>query len=313
MTAIRHFRNYDAPAVADLWTAQRRELGIDSPVSLTVVEAVVLGRPFFTEKNLLIASEAGGVRGFAHWLLAANSPEVAVIAGLAVGQHANRDETARRLLEETAKEAAQAGATQLLLGQAPEHWTGYSGLGRCGAGIGIAENDTATRRWARESGFEPSRELVSYVLNLATYRPVFDRDLLALRRVASVDRRRDVTDQPFRIATAMSHLEMHRFVATQRGGAVISEADMLVSDPEMMVVSGGTVLLSQWRTTAGVSGGPGSAAIRYLLSTAIGELASERTNKIQATIEADNTYDAETLRAIGFEVEQRGTIFCRSL
>lgn len=313
MTAIRYFRNYDAPAVADLWTAQRREMGIESPISLTAVEVVVLGRPFFTEKNLLIAADEAGVEGYVHWLLTADRPEVAVIAGLAVAPRTNRDEIACRLLEQSAKEARAAGAKQLLLGQAPEHWTGYAGLGRCGSGSGISEDDTATRRWAKTCGFTPARDLISYVLNVSTYRPAFDRDLLALRRVASVDRRRDVTDQPFRVAAAMSHLEMHRFVATERGGAVISEADMLVSDPEMMIVSGGTVLLSQWRSAIDMDAAKMSAAIRFLLSSAIGELASERTNKVEATIEANNTADATTLQAIGFQVEQRGTIYERAL
>lgn len=316
--SVRYFRNYDAPAVADLWSARRRELGNPAPVSLTAIEVVVLGRPYFSNNNLLIAEQPdsnGSIVGYAHWMLSAHDPSVAVVAGIAASGN-ERDEVASKLLEKIFTESQQAGATQVVLGQAPEHWTGYAGLDQCGTASGIPQQDSTTRRWANQAGFTPTRELISHHLMLASYRPAFDRELLALRRSAMVDRRRDVTDQPFRIASAMSHLEMHRFVATERSGAVMAEAEMLLADPEMMIVSGGTVLLTRWRASAANStrtASNSSAAVRFVLSSAISELAAERTTKIQATTEADSVDDNQTLNAVGFQIEQRGTIFSRAI
>ena len=311
MISVRYFRNYDAPAVAQLWSARRRELGGDPPVSQTAMEVIVLGRSYFSAKNLLIAESEGATVGYAHWVLSAENPRTSVIAGIATTSAANRDQIAQSLIDKVVEESKSAAAAEVLLGQAPEHWTGYAGLDRCGTGSGIAQNDSNTRRWAEQNRFVPARELVSHTLLLASYRPAFDRELLALRRTATVDRRRDVTDQPFRIASAMSHLEMHRFVAVERTGIVLAEAEMLLADPEMMIVSGGTVLLSGWRTPD-VSA-TSQAAVRFVLSSAISELAAERTTKISATTEAKNTAETEILRAVGFQVEQHGTIFRRPL
>ena len=317
MISIRSFRNYDAPVVARLWNDHRSSIGIESPVGMTTLEVIVLGRPFFTENSLLTACDGAEVVGYIHWVLSAEDPKKAVIAAVAVAGRADRDAIAGQLIESAMQAAKQAGAVEVLLGKAPEHWTGYDGLGRSGSTSGILENDVAVRRWASASGFRPARELVSLALMLASYRPAIDRDLLALRRSASVDRRRDVTDQPFRIASAMSHLEVHRFVASERSGSVIADADLLVGDPEMMIVSGGTVLLSRWRSRRL---GPGllnpsaaAAAIRLVLTSAISELVAERITKIQATIEANNQVDADALRTVGFDVEHRGTIFQRTI
>jgi hypothetical protein len=310
--SVRYFRNYDAPTVAQLWSARRRELGGDPPVSQTAMEVIVLGRPYFSAKNLLIAESEGATVGYAHWVLSAENPHISVIAGLATTAIANRDEIARLLIERVVEESKLAGATEVLFGQAPEHWTGYAGLDRCGTGSGISQHDLITRRWAEQNNFLPARELVSHSLLLASYRPAFDRELLALRRTATVDRRRDVTDQSFRIASAMSHLEMHRFVAIERTGVVLAEAEMLLADPEMMIVSGGTVLLSRWRTPVSTPSKQ-AAAVRFVLSSAISDLAAERTTKISATTEANATAEMEILRAVGFQVEQHGTIFRRSL
>jgi predicted N-acetyltransferase YhbS len=310
VNSIRPFRNTDAPAISRLWTEHNRELRGDGTISINTLEIAILGRHFFSPDNLLVAVDGNEAIGFVHWMMVPQQHDVAVVAAISVQNRNDRDPIAVALLAASIERARAAGATRMLMGQAPEYWTGYAGIGGSGMCGGIAEGDRAVRRWAEEAGFLPFRRLVSYLLNVATYRPAYDRHLIAMRRSASVDRRRDVTDQPFRIAAAMSHLELHRFVASSRDGQTLAEADVLIADPEMLVVSGGTALLSRWDSAG--EGTEAAAAARYVLSSAISELAAERISRIHATIESDRVADSEILRSVGFDVDSLGTIYSRS-
>jgi hypothetical protein len=164
------------------------------------------------------------------------------------------------------------------------------------------------QHWARENGFTVERHLETYVLRAVNYRPAMDRDLIALRRSTSVQRRNDITDQPFRIASAISHLEIHRFLAVERSGAVIAEAEFMLGDPEMLVVSGGVALLNQWKSS-GQTPEKARTAIRLLLSVAAAELISARTMEIYATIDANDQNNRLDLTSASFTLDHRGFIF----
>lgn len=281
-------------------------------MTLAIVEVVILSRPYFSPEHLLIASINKQDVGFLHWLPLPESTGEGVVANIAIIGTGQQDQIAASLLEHACLQASRAGNRKLLFGQAPEHWTGYAGVGRYGMGGGIPEGDLRGTQWALAGHFHPRRRLESYRLDLTTYRATYDRELFAMRRTSKVERRRDVTDQPFRIAAAMSHMEMNRFIATTQSGQQIARAEVLLGDPEMMIVSGKAALLNRWE---GLSARPSErdAAVRFVFSSMIAELIADRIEYIQATIEANRPDDARLLESVGFQLDQRGVIYTQSL
>ncbi len=237
---------------------------------------------------------------------------MAVVASMAVSPGGEQDTAAAQLLNAAQESATANGAQRLLMGQSPDHWTGYAGMGRHSMGGGVPDDDADLQRWARQGGFQAEQQLQTHVVPAYDYRPAMDRELIAIRRSATVDRRRDVTDQPFRIASAMSHLELHRFVARQRTGAMMAEADILIGDPEMMVVNSGMAILSRWQSY-GVTTEQSKAVIRYVVSSALSELIAERTNQITATVFAADSTQIQLLGSAGFVLDHRGTVFSKNI
>lgn len=283
-----------------------------APLSTTSLEVAILNRPFFDPNQLLIAGEVNQPLGFVHWVPSADDATEAVIANVVVPDSRQRDEIADLLLRAAVDAARRAGARRVLMGQAPEHWTGYAGIAVDGVGGGVPESDTAMHGWARQAGFAPERVLMNYRLNMATYRPAYDRELLGLRRTATVGRRTDLPDLPFRIASATSHLQLHRFVAERRGGERIAEADVMVGDPEMLVLTGSAALLTRWAAVPPSPDG-NSAAMRFVLASAMIELAAERVNAVQATVDVTDRQSNELLQRTGFTLDHRGVLFARAI
>lgn len=310
MISIRPFRNTDVPVVVRLWNEQRADAGLRMPLSAALLEVAILNRTFFDPHQLLIASTEGECRGFVHWVTSAEDASDAVVANLAVPGGRLRDEVAGALLQAAVDAARCAGARRILVGQAPEHWTGYAGVAVEELGGGVPEADTAMQNWAKQAGFMPQRVLLSYSLDMASYRPAYDRELIALRRTATIGRRTDLPELPFRIASAMSHLQLHRFVAERRGGERIAEADVMTGDPEMLVVTGSSALLTRWTAVPPAPHGS-SPATRFVLASAMSELAGERVSRVQATIDETDRQSKELLQRTGFALDHRGIVFAR--
>lgn len=281
-------------------------------MTLATVEVVILNRPYFSPSHLLLADVDGKAVGFLHWLPLPEDSNQAVIANLAVIRHSSEDAIAEALIDAAIHHAQNMGIQRVLLGQAPEHWTGYAGVGRYGLGGGIPENEKKAIHWAEACRFSPSRQLTTFKLDLLGYRPAFDRDLLAMRRTSKIERRRDVTDHPYRISAALSHMETQQFVAISQTGRPMARATLLLGDPEMMIVSGKAAILTSWgaETSTTLSA---ASSLRFVISAAVSELIAERLESLLVTVEANDHPAEELLQSLGFAVEQKGTIFSRDL
>lgn len=361
MISIRTFRNSDTPEIVRLWNAQHQQSGHTARLSTSTIEIVLLSRPFFEYQHLLVAGPPQSPSGFIHWvplpaeqpshsspgtaveLNSASRPTTAVIANLVVPEQPDAAKIASELISAASHHARQAGFEILKLGQAPEHWTGYAGIASFGLGRGISDEDHRGRAWADSHGFTPYRWLNTYQVQLATYRPPFDRELLGLRRSALLERRAAVTDQPFRIATALSHLEVHRFIAHQRSGDRLARVDFLLSDPDMSILTGDTALITDWQifdtpsptlppaappphlpprpparspiaaSPVGSTQTAPNASLRFALVGAISELVVDRIGRVETTIESDDAVGQSLLESVGFTLHQRGTVYSKSL
>jgi hypothetical protein len=281
-------------------------------MNVPTIEVMLLSRTYFDHTHLLVASDDQHPVGFLHWLPVPERPATAVIANLAIPEHARADRIADLLLQQAFQRIGRAGVTEVLLGPAPEHWTGYAGAGHCGIGCGVPDEDQRVRRWAETAGFAPQQWLYSYRVQLSAYRPPFDRELLGMRRSATLDRRRDITDQPFRIASALSHLEVHRFVSSRRSGEPLARVDLLLGDPEITIVGTQAALVTAWQSTT-ENPEMQRPALRYTLVGAISELAAERTEHVETTVASGDRESQSLLESVGFGLHQRGTVYGRQL
>lgn len=314
---IRPFRNSDLPDLAQLWNQCGNRVRNSLVVTATAIEVVLLSRPFFNPDFLLIATEGSQIVGALHWLpapdvSAANVQPEGVICSVLTRESPQAMQIANGLFAEVESRARLQGIRRLILGQASEHWTGYAGLGSYTLGGGIPETEVQLQQWARENGYSVERHLETYALRAAYFRPAMDRELIALRRSTAIQRRNDITDQPFRIACAISHLETHRFFAVERTGTILAEAEFMLGDPEMQVVNSGTALLHQWRGTA-QNPTLAKTALRFLLTTAAAELIAARTTEIFASIDANDPHAKIELTSAGFTLDHRGFIFAKTL
>src|SRR5262245_42545214 len=62
----RSFRNGDTPQLVDIWRAQPPQRGLAQPMSLELFEQLVLAKPYFDNRGLILAFDAERAVGFAH-------------------------------------------------------------------------------------------------------------------------------------------------------------------------------------------------------------------------------------------------------
>jgi hypothetical protein len=278
---------------------------------------VLLSRPYFNPNFLLLATQGKQIVGALHWLpvpvsSSPNALPLAAICSLLTQESTQATHIATALLAEVESQARSLGVRRLAFGQATEYWTGYAGMGNYTLGGGIPETEAQLQQWARDNGYSVERHLDTYVLRAASFRPAMDRELVALRRSTAIQRRNDITDQPFRIASAISHLETHRFFAVERTGAILAEAEFMLGDPEMQVVHSGIALLHQWKGTA-QNPMLAKTALRFLLTSVAAELIAARTTEIYASIDGNDPNAKLELTSAGFTLDHLGFIFAKTL
>ncbi|MEX0586968.1 MAG: hypothetical protein WD176_10000, partial [Pirellulales bacterium] len=66
MIDYRPFRNTDSPLLVELWRRAAASRPLVQPLSLALFEQLVLAKPYFDRRGLIVATEAGQPIGFAH-------------------------------------------------------------------------------------------------------------------------------------------------------------------------------------------------------------------------------------------------------
>lgn len=317
MTSIRRFRNPDLPGLVRLWNEHFQIAAGPRPVSAAVFEQAVLARTFFDPQQLRVADAGAGPIGFAHWMVPANQqahrsagePGAAVVAVVCVPPGPQAAQIADRLLADCERAAASAGHPVLYAGGGPGDLNGYAGLEPLGPGEGIADEDAPTTQWLTQRGFLPHRRLGRFRLEVASFRPPIDRPLMMLRRSTEI-RSQMIQPTDWRSASALSHVQIERFLSTSRNGASTAWADFWISDPEAMVLTGGTAILDQWRADDPAHE---QAAARLLIAAALQELADRGLASVEAVAANDQVERGQVLRALRFQQRSQGTVFVKTL
>lgn len=312
VTSIRRFRNPDLPGLVRLWNEHFRIATGAHPLSAAVFEQAVLARTFFDPQQLRVADAGAGPIGFAHWMVPANQQTnqhtSAVVAAVCVAPGPEAAAIADQLLADCERAAAAEGHATLYAGGAPDQLSGYAGLQPLGPGEGIADDDLSAAQWLTSRGFLPHRRLGRYRLDVAAFRPPIDRPLMMLRR-STQTRSQMIQPSDWRSASALSHVQIERFFSS-RSGANTAWADFWLSDPEALVLSGGTAILDQWRADDPANE---QAAARLLIAVALQELAGRGLLYVEASAATDQVERGEVLRALRFQQCSQGTIYVKRL
>lgn len=194
MIRYRPFLNTDAPALVALWNRQAETHALRRPLTLAVLEECAFGKPYFDRHGLLVAEVEGQMAGFAHagFGVPAGGVEVSVEAGavqlIVVGEHPQREQIARELLERAEAYLVGRGARTLWAGcVAPLHGF-YLGLYGGSESPGVLESDAASLALFRGAGYAEVERRGMLQRSLAGFRPPVDRQQLQVRRQFEVTR-----------------------------------------------------------------------------------------------------------------------------
>lgn len=310
---IRRFLNSDLPALVRLWNAHYQTQGFEfhGQVSAAVFEQAVLNRIFFHPTALLVATDGadGEAVGFAHWLENPIDPSVANIVALCVSPAADGCAVSGELLAACEAAAAAAGKSRCFGGAGRTDLTGYAGLPPLGPGEGVLDQDRRAVGWYMQAGFSPHQRMIRYRAGLENFRPPIDRSLMMFRR-STVMGNELVIPEGWRRAAALSHVDVDRFTAKTRRGETVAWAEILIGDPEVNVLPVGTAILDRWESNSSYDP---QDATRFVISTALKELAGRGVRHIESVADDQHPDRARLLRSLSFQPSGEGTIFAKQL
>jgi ribosomal protein S18 acetylase RimI-like enzyme len=184
----RPFRNTDPPHLAEVWRAQPPLRALMQPMSVAILDRLVLSKPYFDRQGLIVAVEDEQPIGFVHAGFGPNtagsdlSCERGVTCMLMVAGHAQRDEIARELLVQSEDYLVRRGAKQLYGGCIEPLNPFYLGLYGGSELPGVLQSHTSLVELFPKVGYREVERTVIMHRQTAGYRPLIDRTQMLVRK-----------------------------------------------------------------------------------------------------------------------------------
>ena len=162
MIDFRPFRNDDPPAICKIWRSHPPTRGIYGEITPTLLESVVLSRPFFDRDGLIIATENDRPLGFAHAGFAVNTDGSGLdlhrgtTCMLMVEGLSQRMDVAGQLVQQCEGYLRRRGAQQLYAGATPLLAPFYVGLYGGAVAPGLLASDATVLDVFQRAGYVPS-------------------------------------------------------------------------------------------------------------------------------------------------------------
>ncbi len=188
MIRYRAFRNSDPPALVDIWRSQGQLRPLVQPLSLTLLETLVLSKPYFDRQGLIVATDGEVPIGFVHVGFGPNedqteiSTEMGVISVLMVHPHQQRSGIEAELLARGEAYLQSRGATLLYAGEVRPLIPFYLGLYGGSEMPGVADSDEHSGQIFATGGYQAIDHVDIFHCDLAIWRPVVDRKQMQIRR-----------------------------------------------------------------------------------------------------------------------------------
>lgn len=314
---IRTFRNTDVSAICAVWNAH---YGLDDSagrIDALRLEIFGLAKPYFDDRNLLIAEQDGEVVGFLHCGPTANEtqtdlhPSSIGISSFCVKPQDDDDSVAAALLEHLLNSAAEQQKTECFFKPILPNCAFYLGVGPADSMAGATTCDARARKWISEHGFVPNTPTCQWELDLSSFQAPVDRTQIQIRRAAQVNRQVDEPTLPWWQACVLGHTEQTAFQLTHRTEKrVLGEILYWSIAPELLPIPDSLMWL--WPPREGDD--PQAAAeLQFLLSESLRQFQSERVATVRTVLLADENSNTAILRKLGFAPAENGVVFRREL
>ncbi|HEY2827828.1 MAG TPA: GNAT family N-acetyltransferase [Pirellulales bacterium] len=193
MIGFRSFRNSDPPHLAEIWRTRSGLRGYVQPMTATLLDRFVFSKPYFDQAGLVVAMDGERAVGFAHAGFGPVDDESAVSTEIGssiltvVVPHADDAAIAADLIARCEAYLRDRGAKILYGGGIRPLNAFYVGLYGGSELPGILDSDAQHQDFFRAAGYREIDRTVVLHRELASFRPIVDRQQMQLRRRIRVE------------------------------------------------------------------------------------------------------------------------------
>ena len=315
---IRSFLNTDTPFLAKLWNDHHIAFHSKSVCPISVWDQCVLGKPFFQNSGLVLATNRECIPvGFIHFGFASNqdgsdsSLTDAMVHKICIAPNEDEDAIAKALFEHALGAMREKNAATCSALGTTELNAFYLGVGDGDNLMGVVAKDTRTQRWLSQVGFSPTRPTECWELDLSTFRPPMDRTQIGIRRTCTVGRLLDEDTHEWWLSSVLGHCEQIRFnLVLRTPPKVESEIMFWFPDPTILGVDSSVVRL--WLPSVPESEDARERFV-YLMAESLRQLQQERRRAVRTFASADQQRSITLLQRLGFRSVEHGLVFARTL
>lgn len=227
MFAYRPFRNIDPPAIVAIWNAQPLERALAAPMSIELLERMVLSKPYFDRQGLIVAVEQNGRQerpvAFAHagfeftedgQSLSRDSGAIYLVLSLG---HPAMTEVRLELVRRCEDYLRSRGVRRLYGGGSGRRDVFYLGLYGGAEAPGVLLSDPAAVNLYRQAGYQERPASVVLQKRLSGFRPPVDRRQMQIRRSHTIEAVLDAPAETWRQACTLGPMERTVFLLMERG------------------------------------------------------------------------------------------------
>ena len=317
MIEYRPFRNTDAPLLADVWRSQAAQRGLMQPMSAAIFEERVLANPVFDRQGLILAVDAGRPLGFVHASFGATadeshpSTETGAISIILIRGPDTDPAVATELLHRAEAYLRSHGARTVVAGGTQRVDPFYLGLYGGSRLAGVLESDLAGQAMFRAHGYAEVDRLRVLQRELATFRPLVDRQQMQIRRRTNVVTVEDPPTKTWWEACTLGRFDRTLFALEPREGrGPIAQAMFWDIEP----------LASTWGFHAAglinlkvADGERHQGLATYLLGDAFRQLHTQSVAVVEAQVAESNQLARELFTKLGFAEVDQSVVYRKEL
>jgi ribosomal protein S18 acetylase RimI-like enzyme len=313
----RPFRNNDAPLLAEIWRSQVSQRGLMQPMSVALLESLVLAKPTFDRLGLVLAVDDGKPLGFAHAGFGATadeagiSPEVGVISMLMLRMPDTDPAVAGELLRRSETYLRSRGAKAIMAGGSQHFNQFYLGLYGGSELSGILGSDAAGQAFFTAHGYREIERSRVLHRELGSFRPVVDRQQMQIRRRTSLQVSNDPPASSWWDACTFGAFERTLFKLQSRdGGELVARA--MFWDMELLATTWGVHAVGLIELEVATAERHRGLAT-YLLGEGFRHLHNLGAAVVETHVPEEATVPRSLFAKLGFEEVDQSVIYRKEL
>ncbi len=273
-------------------------------MSVDLLERMVLAKPYFDRRGLIVAEHNGALVGFVHAGFSRDehgslSTRRGATCMLMVAPQERTGSLASELLACSEAFLTEAGAIEMYGGAVSPADAFYLGLyGGCQLSGILATDEWATQLY-RQHGYVPRDRCLVLQRSLAGFRPVVDRESMDIRRRYQMDVQEDPPTDNWWEACTYGQTERTRFqLRSRRGGAEHGSLTVWNMEP----------LASSWGVhAAGIvqlkiaAAAPATPVALFLIGEALRQLQTQGVTLVEVHASEDDTWTRDVYNRLGFQ------------